>query len=232
MTETPMLHIFVAMPGSDFGPNAKYKSVDAIKTEVLNPVCELLSNKLNRRVELVIEKDRRAAGSIHRPMFSEAREADVYIADLTGANPNVYLELGVRWSLRDCVTVPICQDPADLRFNVFANRAVIYYPDIRSKAIEEITDTIINGLKNRKSDSLVRDTSEYVQISRADLEGINNELDRLKAERGEDLVKAANAVSSIAEKEVLLKSATNVNPANNEAWLQLGIIQRDLVDLV
>jgi hypothetical protein len=32
-------------------------------------------------------------------MFREAVDADVYIADLSGANANVYLEPGVRWAL-------------------------------------------------------------------------------------------------------------------------------------
>lgn len=44
-------------------------------------------------------------GNIHQSMFEEALRAPVYIADLTGLNANVYLELGVRWAVRDNVTV-------------------------------------------------------------------------------------------------------------------------------
>ena len=43
-------------------------------------------------------------------------------------HPNVYLELGVRWALRDTVTVLISQDIQEVRFNVSANRVIHYGP--------------------------------------------------------------------------------------------------------
>lgn len=119
------LNIFVAMPGTTMGDDATYKNPEAVKANLLQPVVERLKNVLQREVRLTIEKDKKTAGVIHESMFAEARDADVYIADLSGANPNVYLELGVRWALRDGVTILICQNVADLRFNVGANRAII-----------------------------------------------------------------------------------------------------------
>lgn len=123
------------------GSHASYKNPEAVKANLLAPVVNRLQTALGRRVELVIEKDKRVAGVIHESMFAEARDADVYIADLTGANPNVYLELGVRWALRDKITVLISQSVEDLKFNVFANRAILYYPDIIVKAAEDVVDS-------------------------------------------------------------------------------------------
>lgn len=66
-------------------------------------------------------------------MFNEALQAPVYIVDLTGANANVYLELGVRWALRDRVTVLVCQnEERDIKFNVSPSRVIRLVQSLRS----------------------------------------------------------------------------------------------------
>jgi hypothetical protein len=94
MVGPKQLRIFVAMPGTEMGPHASYKNPESVKANLLKPVADRLQKDLGCDVELVIEKDKWQPGPIHPEMFAEARDADVYIADLTGANPNVYLEVG------------------------------------------------------------------------------------------------------------------------------------------
>ncbi len=106
----PPLVIFVAMPVSDMGLHATWIDTAAIKHHLYDPVAEQVAAALGAEVDLRIEKDKISQGAIHRSMFNEALQAPVYIADLTGANANVYLELGVRWALRDHVTVLVCQN--------------------------------------------------------------------------------------------------------------------------
>jgi hypothetical protein len=118
LSEPAELRVFVAMPGTTMGEKATWGNIGEIKESLLEPVAKLLEQRLNRKVTLVIEKEKTATGTIHRSMFAEAMDADIYIADLTGANPNVYLELGVRWALRDGVTIPVCQDLSEVKFNV------------------------------------------------------------------------------------------------------------------
>lgn len=96
MNDHPV-RIFVAMPGTTMGEHATWRDIEEIKEEFLERIRLQLKRQLRRDVDLVIEKDRYEGGVIHDSMFAEALDADVYIADLTGANPNVYLELGVRW---------------------------------------------------------------------------------------------------------------------------------------
>jgi len=106
---------------------------------------------LGRKVDLRIEKDKIGQGVIHRSMFNEALRADVYIVDLTGANPNVYLELGVRWTLRDHVTVLVCQNEEhDIKFNVSSSRFIPYgpKPPELELACEKIVRAILDGLGN------------------------------------------------------------------------------------
>jgi len=230
MIQQNSIKIFVAMPGTDMGINASYKNPETVKANLLVPVVEKLKNKLQKEIILEIEKDKRESGVIHASMFAEAQNADIYIADLTGANPNVYLELGVRWSLKDSVTILISQNVEDLKFNVFANRAILYYPDIIIKAIDDVSEAIENGLKNSKCDSPVRLNSDKVIISKKELEKLNLEIQRLKITRGEDLLRAAEGTDqdNITDKISLLRKAIEANPALVIAYLKLGVIYREL----
>ncbi|HSL45192.1 MAG TPA: hypothetical protein VK897_17295 [Anaerolineales bacterium] len=51
--------------------------------------------------------------------------ATLMIADLTSANPNVYLEVGYAWGV-GVPTVLIAQDPQELRFDVKGQKCIIY----------------------------------------------------------------------------------------------------------
>jgi Flp pilus assembly protein TadD len=228
MTNSNVLRIFVAMPGTEMGPNASYTNPESVKANLLQPIVDKLKVKLGCEVILSIEKDKRKSGVIHESMFAEARDADVYIADLTGANPNVYLELGVRWALRDTVTVLICQSVEDLKFNVFANRALLYYPDIIIKAIDDVVEAIVNGLNDSKPDNPVRLNADYITIPRTQIDELNTEIERLKKDRGEDLLRAADTTEKLSDRIVILKQAVQTNPASTTALLELGKAYRGL----
>lgn len=128
MSDTPF-RLFVAMPGTNMGDAAEWTDPEKIKTHFYAKVADALKEKLARPVELVIEKDKVLGGPIHASMFNEAMHSDVYLADLTGNNPNVYLELGARWALRDSVTVVVSQNVSEILFNAAASRAIPYSKD-------------------------------------------------------------------------------------------------------
>lgn len=68
-----------------------------------------------------------SGGIIHKPTFSRLIHADVLIADLTTANPNVLYELGIRHAARSRATIPIVGDDARrLPFDLFLLRPVVY----------------------------------------------------------------------------------------------------------
>ncbi len=127
-------------------------------------------------------------------MFKEALQAPVYVADLTGSNANVYLELGVRWSLRDHVTVLVCQDVAqDVKFNVAPNRVIPYGRGSSEleAARRDIVRAIAHGIKNNQVDSPVRDGLGLISVSRAEVDQLRVELAKLRQERGDEPVAAA-----------------------------------------
>lgn len=227
MADEP-LRIFVAMPGTSMGDSATYKNPESVKANLLQPVADKLKLQLGREVSLTIEKDKLISGVIHESMFAEARDADVYIADLTGANPNVYLELGVRWALRDGVTIIISQSLEDRKFDVSANRVILYYPDIIIKAIDDIVAAIKNGLQGSKPDSPVRLNAQYVTVSRAELDALQARIEQLTQARGEDLLRAALAADKPSERLALLKQALAANPASTAVLLEMGKAHRAL----
>ena len=65
------------------------------------------------------------AGDILARILHRIETADVVVADLTGQNPNVYLEVGYAWA-KERPTILLVQDVADLRFDVQGQRCIIY----------------------------------------------------------------------------------------------------------
>jgi hypothetical protein len=206
------VRIFVAMPFSTMGESAPWSDIDEIRQEFLEPVSRKIGELLGVSPQLVIEDEKASAGRIHKSMFKEAVDADIYIADLTGANANVYLELGVRWALRDGVTIPVCQEASDIRFNASSNRAILYGkgPALLRKAIERVTKAAIEGFEDgARCDSPVRDGIPFVQISRAELDDLKTLIERLKLEQTEGLVEkaAGQASGAIADSHLAVGSA-------------------------
>ncbi|QMU72789.1 tetratricopeptide repeat protein [Streptacidiphilus sp. P02-A3a] len=223
------LRVFVAMPGSAMGPLAGWSDIPAIRKRVLEPAARRIGEEMACAVELVVEKEKSATGAIHRSMFAEATAADVYIADLTGANPNVYLELGVRWAMSDGVTIPICQRLDEVKFNVATNRVIVYgpMPDALDDAVTRITDAAVHGLRNPEhGDSPVREGAPALLVPRHEHEALRRELEGLREQQALDLVEAALRTEDPIRRGMLLRRAVDRNPASWQAYFQLGELLR------
>ena len=70
--------------------------------------------------------------------------ASLLVADLSGANPNVYLEVGYAWG-RGLPTVLMASDEADLLFDVRGQRCLVYNGSIRT--LEEMLTSELNRLR-------------------------------------------------------------------------------------
>ncbi len=77
------------------------------------------------------------------------RSASFVIADLTGANPNVYLEVGYSWGV-GIPTVLVVRDAADLKFDVTGQRCLVYK---KIKDLEEKLGTELRGLAEPRTAS-------------------------------------------------------------------------------
>jgi hypothetical protein len=71
--------------------------------------------------------------------------SELVIADLSSANPNVYLEVGFAWGCGR-PTVLLCRDASELKFDVKGQRCLVY------KKIKDLEDALkkeLEGLRNR-----------------------------------------------------------------------------------
>jgi hypothetical protein len=78
-------------------------------------------------------------GDIVDRIKSRIETANLVVADLTGANANVYLEVGYAWG-RNVKTLLLCRNPDELKFDVKGQRCVIYASinDLRKKLAAEL----------------------------------------------------------------------------------------------
>jgi hypothetical protein len=72
--------------------------------------------------------------------------ATLVIADLSSANPNVYLEVGYAWGCR-VPTVLLARDATDLKFDVKSQRCVLYKS---IKSLEDALSRELQGLQRQR----------------------------------------------------------------------------------
>lgn len=79
-------------------------------------------------------------GDILARMKERIRSASVLVADLTDANPNVYLEVGFAWAA-DVPTVLVHRESSDLKFDVQGQKCLRY------ATIKELEESLTEELK-------------------------------------------------------------------------------------
>ena len=83
-------------------------------------------------------------GDILIHIKNRIKNASLVIADLTNANPNVYLEVGYAWGI-GVRTILLVQDFADLKFDVKGQKCLRYS---KIKDLEDLLKTELEKLKN------------------------------------------------------------------------------------
>lgn len=110
-------HVFVAMPFAPEFDDLYYYGIQGA---------------VNRAGYLCERADLSSfTGDVMDWVQSRISSSKLIIADLTGANPNVYLEVGYAWALR-VPTVLLVKKTEDLRFDVRGQRVIEYKGSIRS----------------------------------------------------------------------------------------------------
>jgi hypothetical protein len=125
-------HVFVAMPFKDEMYDTYYYGIERpIKAAGL--LCE--------RADLST-----FTGDVLEWVRSRIRSAHLVVADLTDANPNVYLEVGYAWGV-GIPTVLVVNSTDHLKFDVRGQRCLVY------KKIKELEDLLTVELKRLHIDT-------------------------------------------------------------------------------
>ena len=115
---------FVLMPfGKKTIPSGATVDFDAVYQDLIAPAISAAGLEPLRADEEVGD------GVIHKPMFARLILCDFAVADLTGANANVFYELGLRHGIRHATTVLLYAGTERMVFDVAPLRALPYKID-------------------------------------------------------------------------------------------------------
>lgn len=120
----------------------------------------------NIRPNITREVDKNKPGSITASIVESIASSDVVVVDITGRNPNVFLELGMRYAIRSKVTVLIAQEGTNIPFDIRGYRYIEYNKFKPADTRDRITDFIVHGLsEDAKSDSVVFDVIPSLKVT-------------------------------------------------------------------
>ena len=158
--------VFVIMPS---GNNAEYEhgkeEADYVFHEIIERGVKNGLDESTSRWKIKREIDNNEPGSITKSIIEKLATADIVIGDLTGQNSNVFLELGIRYSLRPHGTILMTQSPDDVPFDIHNYRYIRYRRFAPKEAITKLANFIlwINEHPD-KPDSPVFDTIEGLRV--------------------------------------------------------------------
>jgi tetratricopeptide (TPR) repeat protein len=77
-------------------------------------------------LEPIRADEERGGGTIHKPMFERLMLCKYAVADITGANPNVFYELGIRHAMRPRSTAILFAEGTTMPFDIALLRGIMY----------------------------------------------------------------------------------------------------------
>jgi tetratricopeptide (TPR) repeat protein len=140
---------FVLMPfGRKTDASGQLTDFDEVFKRVIAPAIALAD------MEPIRADEEQVGGTIHKPMFERLLLCEYAIADITGANPNVYYELGIRHAIRPRSTVIIFAQGTVLPFDVAPLRGLPYKIDAGGlpDAAEADTAAVTSRLRAARAD--------------------------------------------------------------------------------
>ncbi len=118
---TPPPLCFVLMPfGRKTDATGRTTDFDAVYREIIAPAVQ------EAGLDPIRADEEKVGGAIHKPMFERLMLCDYAVADITGANPNVYYELGIRHAMRPSSTVILFAEGTTLPFDIALLRGIAY----------------------------------------------------------------------------------------------------------
>jgi len=122
---------FVLMPfGKKMDAAGRVTNFDSIYEKIIAPAVARAG------LEPIRADEEKIGGTIHKPMFERLMLCHYAVADITGANPNVFYELGIRHAMRPRSTVIVFGEGTVLPFDIALVRGISYKTDGAGEPVE------------------------------------------------------------------------------------------------
>ncbi|MGB6536374.1 MAG: TRAFs-binding domain-containing protein [Xanthobacteraceae bacterium] len=123
-SESPLPLCFVLMPfGRKTDAAGRVTNFDSVFRKIIAPAVEQAG------LEAIRADEEKIGGTIHKPMFERLMLCHYAVADITGANPNVFYELGIRHALRPASTAIVFLEGTVIPFDIALVRGISYKTD-------------------------------------------------------------------------------------------------------
>jgi len=151
---------FVIMPtGTGEEYNGKIAEADYIYRDIIQAAVNSFNKKSKYKLSVDRETEGTGSRSIADTIIKKLASSKVCIADLTGMNPNVLLELGIRYSLKNenKATILMVQENQRVPFDLKPYWYIKYNPfkvsDAKSKLLKALKSIDDKNFESNKSDN-------------------------------------------------------------------------------
>jgi tetratricopeptide (TPR) repeat protein len=133
---------FVLMPfGRKMDAAGRVTNFDSVYEKIIAPAVSQAG------LEPIRADEEKIGGTIHKPMFERLMLCHYAVADITGANPNVFYELGIRHAMRPRSTVIVFAEGTVLPFDIALVRGISYKTDGAGEPVE--SDATLAAIANQ-----------------------------------------------------------------------------------
>jgi hypothetical protein len=122
---------FVLMPfGTKKDAAGRVTNFDSVYRQVIAPGVKQAG------LDPIRADEEKIGGTIQKPMFERLMLCPYAVADITGANPNVFYELGIRHALRPASTAIVFLEGTVIPFDIALVRGIAYRTDGAGEPLE------------------------------------------------------------------------------------------------
>jgi tetratricopeptide (TPR) repeat protein len=222
---------FVLMPfGKKTDAAGRVTNFDSVYQKIIAPAVEAAG------LEPIRADDEKIGGTIHKPMFERLMLCHYAVADITGANPNVFYELGIRHALRPRSTVILFVAGTVIPFDVALVRGIPYRTDGAGEPIDLVAsvEAIAAQLRVARQDphddspifQLV-DVLPHSQIDHAKTDIFRAQIDYSKNYK-KRLAEAVRAGAEAVEQIAAEPGLANLNEVETGVVVDLYLSMRDV----
>ena len=235
---------FVIMPFNKKKVGQKVVDFDFIYHEIFEPAIQKAVLPEGGKLEPKRTDVDKFASSISQDMFEYIVYSRIAFTDISGFNPNVFYELGIRHGTQESGTVLFRQPGIAIPFDINSIKIFDYDFDTKKKIADSralITEVLTNSLQRNRLDSPVRIAlrAQRQSIPKQEVPTDAREKEAEKAEitadRQQTLIDAvmqeaeeALRTDDMTTASVLHKVALRINPDNVVSRMRLGLIFKKL----